>query len=175
MGSNIVIGSPATEASGNRTVRLITVWKTLSPNPATTPASTSRVCRVRESYIVASSPSMVSFGLSRLDTFSIVSISNATPRIAKYSHSSGTSTPSEQASALTVSNPSDGWQSVMITSYSGSSGSSTRPSTNSRPTSWTSWTSAPDRSILLGSTSIRSTLVGKSTYLAVTPDCISTL
>src|SRR5215469_8507273 len=67
----------------------MTVWNTLSPNPATTPARTSRVCRVRESYMVASSPSMPSFGLSLVDTLSIVSISSATPRMAKYSHTIG--------------------------------------------------------------------------------------
>ena len=66
--------------------------------------------------MVASSPSRASFGLSLLDTLSIVSISRATPRSAKYSHSSGTITPSAQASAFTVSNPSDGWQSIMMTS-----------------------------------------------------------
>src|SRR5215472_15117921 len=153
----------------------MTVWKTLSPKPATTPASTSRVCSVRESYMVASSPSMVSFGLSLVETLSIVSISKATPRMAKYSHSSGTSTPSAQASALTVSSPSEGWQSISTMSYSGSNGASTRPSMNSRPTSCTSWTSAPDRSMLLGSRSMPSTLVGNSTSRAVTPASISTL
>ena len=80
-GSKLVIGSPATVASGKRTVRLITVWKTLSPNPFTTSASTSRECSVRESYMVASRPSMPSLGLSRVDTLSIVSISSATPRM----------------------------------------------------------------------------------------------
>ena len=69
-----------------------------------------------ESYMVASRPSMASFGLSREDTLSMVSISSATPRRAKNSHSSGTSTPSAQARALTVSKPSDGWQSIRMTS-----------------------------------------------------------
>ena len=46
----------------------------------------------------------------------MVSISRATPRSAKYSHSSGTITPSAQASALTVSRPSEGWQSISMTS-----------------------------------------------------------
>ena len=70
--------------------------------------------------MVASSPSMTSRGFSLLDTLSMVSISSATPRIAKYSHSSGTITPCAHASALTVSSPSDGWQSIRMTSYSGS-------------------------------------------------------
>jgi len=44
----------------------------------------------------------------------MVSISSATPRIAKYSHSSGMSTLLAQASALIVRRPSDGWQSIMM-------------------------------------------------------------
>ena len=45
-------------------------------------------------------------------------LSSATPRSAKYSHSSGTITPCEAVSALTVSRPSEGWQSMRMTSYS---------------------------------------------------------
>ena len=55
---------------------------------------------------------MPSRGFSRVDTLSMVSSSRATPRIAKNSHSSGTSTPAAQVSALTVSRPRDGWQSM---------------------------------------------------------------
>ena len=44
----------------------------------------------------------------------MVSISRATPRIAKYSHSSGMSTLSAHASALIVSRPRDGWQSIRM-------------------------------------------------------------
>jgi len=51
-------------------------------------------------------------GLMRSRTFSIVSVSSASPRREKYSHSIGMSTPSEQASALTVRSPRDGWQSI---------------------------------------------------------------
>ena len=47
----------------------------------------------------------------------MVVLSRATPRSAKYSHSSGTITPSEAVSALTVSRPSEGWQSIRMTSY----------------------------------------------------------
>ena len=65
---------------------------------------------------------MASLGLSLAATLSMVSISRATPRIAKYSHSSGTSTPSAQVKAFTVSRPSDGWQSIRTMSYSGSNG-----------------------------------------------------
>ena len=94
----------------------MTVWKTLSPNASTTRATTSRLCRVRLSYIVARMPSISSRGLSRSCTFSIVSTSSATPRRAKNSHSSGMSTPCAAVSALTVSSPSEGWQSISTTS-----------------------------------------------------------
>ena len=59
---------------------------------------------------------MYRFGLSRSRTLSIVSISSATPRRLKNSHASGMSTASAQASALIVSSPSDGWQSISTTS-----------------------------------------------------------
>jgi hypothetical protein len=55
---------------------------------------------------------MSRFGLSRSRTLSIVSISSATPRRLKNSQASGTSTVSAQASALIVSRPSEGWQSI---------------------------------------------------------------
>ena len=58
----VVIGSPATVVSGKRTVRVMTVSKTVSPNASTTRAKTSRPCTVRESYIVARMPSMCSRG-----------------------------------------------------------------------------------------------------------------
>ena len=112
----MVIGSPATVVSGKRTVRPIAVWKTLSSKASTSRASTSRLCTVRESYIVATRPSISSSGLSRSWTFWIVSTSIATPRSAKNSHSSGTITPCAAVSALTVSRPSDGWQSMMTKS-----------------------------------------------------------
>ena len=83
---------------------------------------TSRLCRVRPSNMVPSTPSISSLGLSRSRTLSIVVLSSATPRSAKYSHSSGTMTPSEAVSALTVSRPSEGWQSMRMTSYFSSAG-----------------------------------------------------
>ncbi len=101
--------------------------------------------------MVASSPSISSSGLSRSCTFWIVSTSIATPRRAKNSHSSGTITPSDAVSALTVSRPSEGWQSMRMKSYSATAGASARESTCSRATSVTSCTSAADRSMLLGS------------------------
>ena len=110
------MGSAARLASGNFTVREMTVWKTWSPKWSTTLATTSRECRVRPSYIVARMPSICSRGLSRSVIFSIVSTSRATPRIAKNSHSSGMITPCAAVSALIVSSPSDGWQSMSTTS-----------------------------------------------------------
>ena len=111
-----MIGSPATVESENFTVRRITVWKTVSPHACTSRCMTSRPCRVRPSNIVPSTPSISSLGLSRSRTLSIVVLSSATPRSAKYSHSSGTMTPSEAVRALTVSRPSEGWQSMRMTS-----------------------------------------------------------
>ena len=46
----------------------------------------------------------------------MVSISSATPRSEKNSQASGISTSSAQASALIVSRPSEGWQSIRMTS-----------------------------------------------------------
>jgi hypothetical protein len=57
-------------------------------------------------------PVMCSRGLSRSWTLSTVSVSSASPRSEKYSHSVGITTPSLHASPFTVSNPSDGWQSI---------------------------------------------------------------
>ena len=110
------MGSAATVASGNFTVRLMTVSKTLSPKASTIRAMTSRECRVRESNIVASTPSICRRGLSRSWTFSMESTSSATARRAKNSAMSGMTTPCAAVSALTVSSPSEGWQSMMMTS-----------------------------------------------------------
>ena len=44
----------------------------------------------------------------------MVSVSSATPRSAKNSHSSGTITLCAAVSALTVSRPSEGWQSITM-------------------------------------------------------------
>ena len=93
----------------------------------------------------------------------MVVLSSATPRSAKYSHSSGTITPSDAVSALTVSRPSEGWQSIRMTSYSSIAGASTRCRVCSRPTSCTSCTSAADRSMLEGSRSMPGTPVGTTT------------
>src|SRR5699024_3992644 len=103
LGARLVIGSAATEASGNFTVRLITDSKTFSPKASVTRAMTSFECKVRESNMVARIPSISSEGLSRSWTFSMVSMSRATPRRAKNSVSSGMITPWEAVSALTAS------------------------------------------------------------------------
>ena len=48
-GAHVVMGSPATLVSGKRTVRLMTVSNTRSPNRSTTLAITSRALTVRGS------------------------------------------------------------------------------------------------------------------------------
>ena len=93
-------------------VRRITVSKTVSPNASTSRPTTSRPCSVRGSYMVASTPSMDSAGFNRSWTFSMVSTSRATARSAKNSAVSGMITPCAAVSALTVSSPRDGWQSM---------------------------------------------------------------
>ena len=111
-----MIGTPPVVASGNRTVRGMTVWNPCSPNASTSRCSTSRRWMVWVSNRVASRPSRRSRSLSRSCTLAMVSCSSATPRSAKYSHSSGTSTLWAAVSALTVSRPSAGWQSMSTTS-----------------------------------------------------------
>src|SRR5690348_15372678 len=64
-GAHVVIGSPATLVSGNRTVRVITVSKTRSPNRSTTRAITSRALTVRVSNRVIRMPLIESLGFSR--------------------------------------------------------------------------------------------------------------
>ena len=161
--------------SENFTVRRMTVWKTLSPQAWTKRSITSRECRVRPSNIVPSTPSISSLGFNRSRTLSIVVLSRATPRSAKYSHSSGTITPSEAVRALTVSRPREGWQSMRMTSYSASAGWSTRCSVCSRATSCTSCTSAAERSMLEGSRSIPGTPEGTTTSSSATSRSISRL
>ena len=109
-----MIGSPATEVSGKRTVRVMTVSKTLSPKNSTTRSITSREWLVRRSNMVTRIPRTSSRKFSRSRTFSTVSVSSASPRSAKYSHSIGMITLSAQLSALTVSRPREGWQSTMM-------------------------------------------------------------
>src|SRR5699024_4072522 len=64
-----MIGSAATEASGNLTVRLMVVWKTLSGKASTTRWQTSRAWSVRGSNIVIRMPSISRRGLIRSWTF----------------------------------------------------------------------------------------------------------
>ena len=109
-----MIGSPATDVSGKRTVRVITESKTVSPKTSMTRDITSRLCEVRRSNIVTKMPRISRLKFNRSRTFSTVSVSSARPRSEKNSHSIGISTPCAQASALTVSSPSEGWQSMMM-------------------------------------------------------------
>ena len=109
--------------------------------------------------MVARMPSISRVALRRSLTRSTVSTRSATPRRAKNSVSSGMMTPWEAVRALMVSSPSEGWQSTRITSYSSSTGRSTRLRACSRATSLTSWTSAADRSMLAGTMSSPSTVV----------------
>ena len=67
-------------------------------------------------YIVTRIPVMTSDGLYSCLTLRIVYISCVSPSRAKYSHCIGISTPSALLSALTVRSPSDGGQSIIITS-----------------------------------------------------------
>ena len=66
--------------------------------------------------MVTRMPRTSSLKLRRSRTFSTVSISSARPRKEKYSDSTGIITESAQESALTVSRPSEGWQSMMMKS-----------------------------------------------------------
>ena len=62
--------------------------------------------------MVSTTPWICSIGLKLLRTRSIVRSSRLSPSSAKNSHCSGTSTACAAASALTVSRPSDGGQSI---------------------------------------------------------------
>src|SRR4029450_1986934 len=73
-GAHVVIGSPATLVSGKRTVRVMTVSNTKSPNLSMTRAITSRALTVRGSNRVIRMPLMLSLGLSRSCTLSTVSV-----------------------------------------------------------------------------------------------------
>ena len=72
------------------------------------------------------------------------------PFIPKYSHWSGMITSVATTRALTQSRPSEGGQSMTAKSNSGSRGASFSWSTDSRPNSVTSWSSAPESSMLAG-------------------------
>ena len=156
-------------------MRLMTVSNTLSPNASIMRASTSLEWVVRASNMVASTPTMSRSGLSLSCTFWIESFSNATARRAKNSQMRGIITPSEAVRAFTVSSPREGWQSMRITSYSSRTLRSADASTCSRATSFTSNTSAADKSIFAGSRSTFSTPVPWMTSLMSTLRSIMTL
>src|SRR5438477_9239081 len=78
-GSYINTGMPCDGASDTRTLRGITVLKTLSPRCRRTSSATSSDKLFRWSYIVSSTPSSTRRGLSPCCTRSIVRISCASP------------------------------------------------------------------------------------------------
>jgi len=96
-GAQVVMGSPATLVSGNRTVRVITVSNTRSPNRSTTRAITSRALTVRG--FVACQQDAADFQLRVEPVAHLVDGvgEQPRPRNEKYSHSVGMTTPSAQA------------------------------------------------------------------------------
>ena len=110
------MGSPATDVSGKRTVRVITVSKTVSPKTSMSRSITSRACSVRRSNMVTRMPRTSRSKFRRSRTLPTVSVSSARPRSEKYSHSMGMITPCAMVKALTVSRPNEGWQSTMMKS-----------------------------------------------------------
>ena len=77
---------------------------------------TSLAWRVRRSNMVTRMPETSKLKFRRSRTLATVSVSSARPRSEKYSATIGMMTPSAMVSALTVSRPSDGWQSMMMKS-----------------------------------------------------------
>ena len=96
---------------------------------------------------------MASFGLSCLCTLETVCRSCSRPLADRYCACTGMSTLSDAASALTVSIPSEGIQSMRMWLYCRFTPSSTCRSTVSRLMAFTRDTSMPDSSMLAGSTS----------------------
>ena len=95
-----------------------TVSKTCSPKRSCSEASASREWTVRMSARFSSTPSSASSGLRLSRASSTTSIACSTPCSAKYCASAVISAWSAATSALTVSRPSDGGQSIRISSYS---------------------------------------------------------
>ncbi len=77
----------------------------------------SRLCKVLESYIVGSTPSIFSLGLGRRWIWPTVSNSRSKPRKALYWVATGISTQSEAIRALMVRSPREGGQSNKMYSY----------------------------------------------------------
>jgi len=93
-----------------------TVANTSSPKRSFSDASASREWTVRMSARLSSTPSSASWGLRPSRASSTTSIACSTPCSAKYCASAVSSARSAATSALTVSSPSDGGQSIRITS-----------------------------------------------------------
>ena len=108
-------GMPWLGASPRRTLRGMTVLEhLLLEELAARRAATCWPRFVRSSYIVSSTPSMSSAGLSDARTRRSVPTRSASPSSAKYSQCSGISTASAATSAFSVSRPSDGGQSMKM-------------------------------------------------------------
>ena len=100
--------------------------KTCSPKRSCSDASASRECTVRMSARFSSTPSSCRSGLRLSRASSTTSIACSTPCSAKYWASAVTSARSAATSALTVNSPSEGGQSIRITSYSSGAFASAR-------------------------------------------------
>ncbi len=94
----------------------MTESNTCSPKRSFSETSASREWTVRMSARLSSTPSSDSCGLRLSRASSTTSIACSTPCSAKYWASAVISARSAATSALTVSSPSDGGQSIRITS-----------------------------------------------------------
>jgi hypothetical protein len=90
----------------------IRVLKTRSPKFSCRISTASRECSVRPSNIVGRIPWISTSGLRFSRIMLSVFSSWTSPRSDRYSHCTGTMTPSEATSALMVSRPSDGGVSI---------------------------------------------------------------
>ncbi len=107
---------PAEGASAKRTDFVMGGRITVKPYRSSTSAKVRRARLVRPSYIVGSTPRTDSSRLHSRCTSYTVSSSCRTPRCESVSHCIGMSTESAAVSALTVSTPSDGEQSMRMSS-----------------------------------------------------------
>src|SRR5450759_2128975 len=112
-----MMGKPWLGLSESRTLRGITVLKTLSPRCLRTSSLTRCASKLRESNIVSKMPAKDSDGFKFVFTIFMVLSKYPNPSMAKYSHCRGTIKESAATRALTVIKPSDGGQSIIIKSY----------------------------------------------------------
>src|SRR5690606_14250237 len=121
------IDCPSAAASAKRTER--GTAQSLSTgtfpwNRCSSRSSSARTWRKRPSNMVGKMPATFSLLLTCTCTLRTKRSSTSTARVDKNSHTSGTSTSSDAANALTVKSPSDGWQSMSTKSYSSRKGAS---------------------------------------------------